>query len=272
MILLETSMLKSVHRSWIGDLFVFLVFAFSFSFTLWGGNWKTAVILDEKGRVVYADHPDLPSPPASTVKVLTAMVVIDHLPLEKWVRVSEHASKVEPSKCYLKPGEEYRVKDLIYALLMASANDAAVVLAEAVAGSEKKFAVLMNAKARRCGARRSHFVTASGLPAKKQVATARDLARIMRIARYYGLIVKALSKKVYLFRSRKGRSIRVVNHNKLLWDKRWNWVRGKTGFTSRARQCFLGFFCKRDRCFSFCFLGGATLWDNIKELIQRVDV
>ncbi len=262
-------MLKSGPRYWIGKALLGLLFGLWFSVPVWAGNWKSAVLIDDKGRVVYSYRPDRRLPPASTVKVLTAMVVIDHLPLKRWVKVSSRAASVEPSKCYLREGEEYRVEDLLYAMLISSANDAAVVLAEAVAGSEKRFAELMNRKARRCGARNSRFVTASGLPAKGQFSTARDLAKIMRIARYYGLIVNALSRRVYSFRSRGGRTIRVVNHNKLLWNRSWNWVRGKTGFTSRARQCFLGFFCRKGRCYFLCFLGGSTLWDNVKELVKR---
>ncbi len=261
---------KSVPRYWIDSAFRVLAFVFVFSPYLWAGNWKSAIVLDKRGRVVYSYHSDIKLPPASTVKVLTAMVVIDHISIDKWVTISPRAASVEPSKCHLKPGEQYKVKDLLYAMLMASANDAAVALAEAVAGSESKFARLMNAKAKRCGARHSRFITASGLPAKRQVSTARDMAKIMRVARHYGLIIDALSKKVYSFRSRGGRVVKVINHNKLLWNKQWRWVRGKTGFTSKARQCFLGFFCRKGACYSFCFLGGRTLWDNIKELVRRV--
>ncbi len=263
---------KNEPRYWIGSVFWALVFVLLFSPPVWAGNWKSAIVLDKRGRVVYSYHSDMKLPPASTVKVLTAMVVIDYVSIDKWVRISPRAASVEPSKCYLKPGEQYKVRDLIYAMLMASANDASVALAEAVAGSESKFAGLMNAKAKRCGARYSRFITASGLPAKGQVSTAKDMAKIMRVARHYGLIVDALSKKVYSFRSRGGRVIKVVNHNKLLWNKQWSWVKGKTGFTSKAKQCFLGFFCRKKRYYSFCFLGGRTLWDNIKELVKYAGV
>ncbi len=198
------------------------------------------------------------------------MVVIDHLPLERWVRVSRVAEAVEPSKVYLKAGEYYRVKDLLCAMLMASANDASVVLAEAVAGSQERFADLMNAKAKRCGAKDSYFLTPNGLPATGQYSTTLDLAKIMRIASRYGLIVSALSRRYYRFRSKRGREIRVVNHNKLLWAKRWSWIKGKTGFTRKAGQCFLGMFRKGRRRYFFAMLGGRTLWGNVKELARKV--
>ncbi len=259
-------MRKSALRYWIGSLFFLLVWAIP----LFAGDWKSAVVLNEKGQVVYSYKARRRLPPASTVKVLSAMVVIDHLPLDRWVRVSKVAEAVEPSKVYLKAGEHYRVKDLLYAMLMASANDASVVLAEAVAGTQKRFANLMNTKAKRCGARESHFLTPNGLPAPGQYSTALDLAKIMRIASRYGLIVSALSRKYYRFRSKGGREIRVVNHNKLLWAKRWSWIKGKTGFTRRAGQCFLGMFQRRGRRYFFAMLGGRTLWSNVKELARKV--
>ncbi len=260
-------MQKRGLRYWIVSV-LFLFCSFSF-LDAKAHDWRAAVVMDRSGRIIYAENADKRLPPASTAKVLTAMVVIDHLPLDKWVRVSRRAASVEPSKAYLGVGRYYRVKDLVYAMLMASANDAAVALAEAVAGSEARFIRLMNRKACRCGAKNSNFRTASGLPAKGQYTTARDLAKIMRYAVKYGLITSALSRKVYRFSSRSGKTIKVVNHNKLLWNKFWNWVKGKTGFTRAAGQCFLGYFHKGHRLYVFSFLGGRTLWDNIKELVRK---
>ncbi len=124
----------------------------------------------------------------------------------------------------------------------------------------------MNKKARRCGLHNSVFKNASGLPANGQFSCSYDLARLMRIAIKYGLITDALGKKVYIFYSKAGRRIRVVNHNKLLWNKHWSFVRGKTGFTKSARQCFVGYFYRRGQLYTFAFLGGRTLWKNIKDL------
>ncbi len=238
----------------------------AFPIFVWAGDWKSGALIDGKGKLFYSASPYKQLPPASTVKILTAMVVIDSLPLDKWIRISKMAASIEPSKVYLRAGEYYRVRDLLYALLMASANDAAVALAEAAAGTESRFARFMNKKAKRCGLHHSVFKNASGLPAKGQFSCAYDLARLMRIAVKYGLITDALGKKVYVFYSRTGRKIKVVNHNKLLWNKRWSFIRGKTGFTRSARQCFVGYFYRKAQLYTFAFLGGKTLWRNIKEI------
>ena len=263
----------SMHRKrrlcWIVSGFLLLGITL-FSQLSFAGNWKSAVVIGKKG-IVYSSYPKKHLPPASTVKILTAMVVIDHINVDNWIKVSRKAADTEPSKVYLKPGEEYRVKDLVYALLMASANDAAVALAEAVAKREDRFAELMNKKAIRCGAKNSLFKNASGLPAKGAYSCAYDLAKLMRTAVKYGLIVDALSRKTYHFYSKSGRKIRVVNHNKLLWNRKWRFIKGKTGFTRNARQCFVGFFYKGKELYTFAFLGGKTLWNNIKELYYKAN-
>ena len=95
--------------------------------------------------------------PASTTKVLTALLVLENLPLDKYVTVSQHATQVPQTKLGLRPGESFRVRDLLYGLILKSANDAAVTLAEAVAGSEGKFVEMMNARARQIGAFAKHL-------------------------------------------------------------------------------------------------------------------
>ncbi|MFA5262106.1 MAG: serine hydrolase, partial [Candidatus Omnitrophota bacterium] len=104
--------------------------------------------------------------PASTVKVMTALIVLERLPLNKVVTTSVRATHPQPSKIYAQPGEQFRVQDLLYALMLKSANDASVVLAEAVAGSEDKFVELMNKRARELGAKHTRFANAHGLPSK----------------------------------------------------------------------------------------------------------
>ncbi len=101
--------------------------------------------------------------PASTTKVMTAILVLEKLSLNSHVTVHKRATLVQPSKVHLRPGEKYKVADLLHALLLQSANDAAVVLAEAVAGSEQNFVKLMNQRARQLGAQHTQFANAHGL-------------------------------------------------------------------------------------------------------------
>ena len=117
--------------------------------------------------------------PASTTKVLTAILVLEKLSLDQYVTVSVRATQVPQTKLGLKPGESYRVRDLLYGLILKSANDAAVVLAEAVGGTQEKFVDMMNARARLMGATHSHFANPHGLPSSgTQFTTAADMALI----------------------------------------------------------------------------------------------
>jgi D-alanyl-D-alanine carboxypeptidase (penicillin-binding protein 5/6) len=129
----------------------------------------SAVLLDTASqRFTYSKTPHLRRQPASTTKVMTALVAYETLPLNRVITIPGFVTSIEPSKIYLRPGERYLVRDLIRATLINSANDAAEVLAIAVAGSMPRFAAKMNAKARAIGCRNTKFVRSSGLPALNQ--------------------------------------------------------------------------------------------------------
>src|SRR5262245_24460218 len=135
------------------------------------------------GRVLYAEDQDDQWFPASLTKIMTAYLVFEairdgKLSLQDKVKVSELAHSQPPSRLGLPVGAEITVELALKALIVKSANDAAVMLAEAVSGSQEAFAERMNAAAKRLGMTRTNFVNANGLPAPEQVTTARDLARL----------------------------------------------------------------------------------------------
>lgn len=200
---------------------------------------KAAVVMDASGTVVYAKYPNARLAPASTVKLVTAMVAVDLLKADAVVRISGLASKVRTIPPRLCPDEEYTVIDLLRLALMKSINQAAVALAEAAAGSEKEFVVLMNRKAQEIGANDTLFANASGLPKGSQYSTAGDLALIMRAALSYPLIREILATKECMIRTPAGREIVLENSNHLLWDEQ-AMIIGKTGYTGNARHCFVG--------------------------------
>ncbi len=199
---------------------------------------KAAVVMDSSGTVLYAKYPDSKLAPASTVKLVTAMVVIDHLSPEHAVRISRNAGKVRSIQPKLHCDEELTVSDLLHIALMKSVNSAAVALAEATAGSERDFVTLMNRKVKEIGAHNTLFANASGLPQGIQYTTAHDLALIMRTALSYTLIREILGKKGYLIRTAGGRELYLENSNDLLWQQD-NMIGGKTGYTGNARHCFV---------------------------------
>lgn len=201
---------------------------------------KAAVVMDAYGTVIYAKFPNAKLAPASTVKLVTAMVALDHLKPDDVVRISWNASRVKTIPPGICPDEEMTVADLLHLALMKSINSSAVALAETTAGSESAFTVLMNRKAQELGARDTLFANASGLPnGGTQYSTASDLALIMKAALSYTLIKEILTTKEYTIWTTAGREIFVESSNHLLWQEQ-AMIIGKTGYTGNARHCFVG--------------------------------
>ena len=191
-----------------------------------------SIIVDaNSGATLQSNNPDAIRRPASLTKIMTLYLLFERLEagkmkLDSQMEVSEHASEQAPTKLGLKPGQTLRVEDAIKGLVTRSANDAAVVIAEALAGDEDNFAKLMTRKARALGMSKTTYRNASGLPNDDQLTTARDQATLGRaiqdrFPRYYRYF--ATSTFVY-----RGHAIR--NHNRLLGN-----VEGvdgiKTGYT-----------------------------------------
>ncbi|MDG4596912.1 MAG: D-alanyl-D-alanine carboxypeptidase [Candidatus Contendobacter sp.] len=198
------------------------------------------------GEVLFAKEPHLRLPPASTTKVLTALVALERLDPNARVVVSPQAASAPPSRVGLRAGEAALIQDLLYGLMLKSGNDAAETLAEAAGGSVFGFAELMNAKAWQIGARNSHFMNPHGLPNDDHYATAYDLALIFRQAMNHPMFADIVRTRNAALRieSSQGpygdwRMVPVVNHNRLLGSYEGT-LGGKTGFTLKARRCFVG--------------------------------
>ena len=172
----------------------------------------SAIVLDMRdGSVLHESNPDHRQSPASLTKMMTLYLTFEavengRLDLDQKVRVSRHAARQPPSKLYLKTGQRVTIRSLIRATAIKSANDAAVVLAEAVAGSEKAFARLMTERARQLGMRNTTFKNASGLTASGHLSTARDMATLGRhlffdFPEYYNIFKRrvdhAAGKRIY---------------------------------------------------------------------------
>lgn len=231
---------------------------------------RAAILVDQRtGHVVFARNPDLELPPASTTKVLTAYVALESGKLADAVVVSRYASAMQPTKIGLLPGWRMNLYDLIYAILLSSANDAAVAIAEGVAGSVESFSRLMNRTAWQMGALNSHFVNPSGLPAEGHYSTARDLATIMRHALRLEVLEQILSTRQMTIRPIAGsqRAISLRSHNRMLFDPRTN-VIGKTGYTREAKKCFVGAATQGDRRLLVALLGSTDLWGDLRRLLD----
>ncbi|MBF0305183.1 MAG: D-alanyl-D-alanine carboxypeptidase [Alphaproteobacteria bacterium] len=169
-------------------------------------RYAAIVIEADTGRVVYEKNPDKRNFPASLTKMMTLYMLFDRLAagkltLGQQLPVSTHASSMSPSKLGLKPGETISVEDVVLALCTRSANDAAVVAAEAIGGSESKFAAMMTDKARQLGMMRTTFRNASGLPNNGQLSTARDMATLGRaLIRTHGRYYHYFSTRQFVYK------------------------------------------------------------------------
>lgn len=221
------------------------------------------------GRVLYAKNPEHFLMPASTTKLMTALVVLDNVRLTDVVTVSRKASRTAPMRVGLKEGDKVTIEALLHAALIKSANDAAVALAEAVAGSEEEFVKLMNKKAVEIGAENTKFINANGLPGKGQHITAHDLAKIMRVAILSPVLTEILNKRITEVATLSGRTALITNTNKLLWHDE-DIVVGKTGYTRQARHCFVCAGARKNETIIVAVLGAPSrglLWKESENLM-----
>ena len=190
------------------------------------------------GHVLYEKNADEQRPPASTQKLLTALVIMESGDLGQKVRVQESDTQVEPVKLGFRPGEVYTRRELLEVLLVHSVNDVACALARDNAGSVEAFAEKMNAKALELGMRHSHFVNPNGLPAPNQYSTARDMTRLALAAYRSSTIRSIVSTKSMYFHFASGRVQEFKNTNLILRD--YPYCTGmKTGYTEAAGHCLV---------------------------------
>lgn len=230
---------------------------------------RAAIVVDaDSGETLWEDNADAQLPPASTTKVLTAILALESGRLDDWFVVSPYAAATPPSKLGLRPGQRLQVRDLLYAVLLKSANDASTVVAEGLAGSEDRFAALMTARARTLGAFSSRFENAHGLHAPGHWSTARDLARLFRHGLRLPGFRDILATRVAQVRIH-GASVRsasVRSHNRLLTG--WTYpVIGKTGYTRPAKRCFVGSATDGEREVVIAVLGSSDLWSDARQLV-----
>jgi D-alanyl-D-alanine carboxypeptidase (penicillin-binding protein 5/6) len=199
-----------------------------------------AVVMDVRtGRVLVAVAPHRRLAPASTTKILTAVLVLERLPLSGVVTIGARAAAQRNGAAVgVHFGEQWTVEDLLHAMLVRSANDAAVALAEAAAGSVERFVALMNARARQLGARNTHFVNPHGLDHPDHYSTAYDLAVLARYGLHHPVFASLVRTRVWVLR-RPGREPQEFpTTNRFLL--RYEAADGvKTGWTARSGPCLV---------------------------------
>jgi D-alanyl-D-alanine carboxypeptidase (penicillin-binding protein 5/6) len=197
---------------------------------------QSAALVDSySGEFLYTKNPDAKEYPASSTKILTALIVIEAGNLDQMVTVAPEDTKVEPSSLNLKPGQQFTRRQLLFGMLLKSANDVAMCLARDNAGSVPAFAEKMNLRAAELGAISSHFVNPHGLHDPDHYTTAHDLVLIARAAMQQPLFRQIVSTIYYTWRTPNGQVEELRNHNRLL--RHFAGCNGlKTGYTRPAQQ------------------------------------
>jgi D-alanyl-D-alanine carboxypeptidase (penicillin-binding protein 5/6) len=231
---------------------------------------EAAVLLDAgSGQVLFEKNARQRRPPASTTKIMTALLALEGGDLHQDVTVSPWAASVGEASLDLRAGEQLTLEDLIYGALLESGNDACVAIAEHIAGTEPNFVMLMNQKAKLLGAEDTSFKNTNGLPAEGHYTTAKDLAVITRYALENPVFKKIVSTRDKIIG---GPGERYLNNtNRLLWS--FSWADGvKTGTTNEAGQCLVASGTINGRQIISVVLNSENRWsDSIKLLNYGYD-
>ncbi len=253
---------------------------------------QAAVLMDaDSGRILYAKNADRQMAMASTTKIMTLMVALENGNPEDMVTVSAYAASRPKVKLYMKEGEQYRLGDLYYALMLESYNDVAVAIAEHIGGSVEGFARLMNEKARELGCENTYFITPNGLDATEEIVlengekvemahstTAAELAKILSFCitdfEYKEEFLKITRTASYSFHNGDGsRRFTCSNKNSFL-NMMDGALTGKTGFTNKAGYCYAGALERDGKTLVVALLAcgwpnnKSYKWSDTKEMMQ----
>ncbi len=202
---------------------------------------KSAIIVDEEsGQILFEKEAHTPRYPASTTKIMTGMLLIEHCLPSDWIVAPKGVDKIERSSMNLRVGEKVSARGMLYAIMLRSANDGCVAIAHHISGSVPEFSKLMNKRAQEIGCLNTTFNNPNGLNDKKHLTTAYDLSLMAREAMKYAEfreVVKTQEKKI----------VRSMNHEDLLMKTSNKWLARdvtadgiKTGYTRDAGRCYVG--------------------------------
>lgn len=219
---------------------------------------------------LYDKNADMRHPMASTTKIMTAIIAIEHSDPDEIISVPAEAVGIEGSSIYMTLGEKISMNNLLYALLLQSANDAATLIAIHIGGSIEKFAEMMNDKAKEIGAVNTHFDNPHGLDSETHYTTAHDLAKIAAYAMEDDTFreIASTKTKTIITETADGDITRVlVNHNKLL--RIYDGATGiKTGYTKKTGRCLVS-AAERDGVMLICVtLDAPSDWSDHKKLLD----
>ena len=220
------------------------------------------------GAILYEKSKDKQVPMASTTKIMTGYLALCHGNLGDMVEIPNEACGIEGSSIYMEAGEILSLNDLLYALLLQSANDAATAIAIHVGGTLEHFVEMMNETASRLGLQNTHFENPHGLDAPNHHTTAMDLAKLASVAMEHEMFSQIVSTVKYTIPKGNEGDVRVlVNHNKLL--RMYDGASGvKTGFTKKSGRCLVGAAEKNGLTFISVTLDAPNDWNDHIQLFE----
>ncbi|HEX4835467.1 MAG TPA: D-alanyl-D-alanine carboxypeptidase family protein [bacterium] len=228
-----------------------------------------AVLMDARsGQVIYADNPDLPWPPASTTKIMTALVAIETMPLDARIRISPRVARFRVGSAIgLPEGRRVPLHDLLYGLMLQSGNDAALAVAEGVGGTVDAFVARMNDEAHRLGATRTHFTSPHGLFDPDHYSTAYDLALLTRVAMQNPTFREIVRTRRWTWTLPGGGRRFLWNHNRLL--ARYPGADGvKTGYIHQSGQTLVASAVHQGWRLIAVLLHARDLWGDASRLLS----
>lgn len=235
------------------------------------------VLMDKNtGQILYSKNLDSPYPPASTTKIMTALLALEKCNLDDVVTIGKNATDIDGSKIYIFEGEKLTIRDLLYSLLLQSANDCAVALAEHISGSTQEFVKLMNTRAKELGCKNTNFVNPHGLYDDKHRTSARDLALILRELSKHDDFKKIATTQVYVINpTNKEPNKRFIgNKDKLVLKRSKCYYEGceggKTGYTIQSKHSFVATATRDNKSLIAVLLHDAkhTYWEDVINLFN----
>jgi D-alanyl-D-alanine carboxypeptidase (penicillin-binding protein 5/6) len=220
----------------------------------------------KSGRVLLEQDSTRRLPPASLTKIMTALVALESAPLQEVVKIDRRAL-AHPSSLKFQPGEEFLLRDLVTAMLVASANDACEAVAWHIGGDIDRFVAMMNERTRALGLRNTHFANPCGFDAPGHYSTAADLAKLTEQALQepiFAMIVRTIVRDITSVDGK--RQLSLHSTNELLLDPDVNGV--KTGYTSKAGRCLIASMFKDGHRLLLVGLNIRDQWEQSTKLLR----
>ncbi len=233
---------------------------------------RSYIVIDSSENVLLSKNPDEKMEVASICKLMTTLLTLEQIDsglfsLNDKVVASKYACDAEGSQAFLDSGSEYSIRDLLKSVIVASANDSAIVLAEAIGGSENNFVKMMNARAKDLGMENTLYANSTGLPQDTQYSTARDTAKLLGAVSEYQIYREDCQIWMDKLVHPSGRETELVNTNRLI--KYYpNCITGKTGFTDEAGYCLSSTAEKNNFHLTCVVLGCEKMSDRFTDSIE----